>query len=100
MFKIHNVKTEVQAIADGFIPKRLRQRFFTGIEGLGLTGFSSLNANGRLLTANRHTGESRIRRTVEDKRFPQLLLRTILKRYLPLATYYGKGELRFSLDHS
>src|ERR1700761_647590 len=100
MFKIHNVASEVQELADEFIPRRLHQRFFTGIEGLGLTGFSSLNANGRLLAQNRHTGESKVRRAVGDKRFPRLILKSILKRYLSLAAMYSKGELRFSLDHS
>lgn len=100
MFTIQKVRSHVQSLAEEFIPGRLHHRFRTGIEGLGLTGFSSLNANGRLLSKNRHTGESKIRRAVGDKRFPRLILRTILKRYLPLASYYGKGELRFSLDHS
>jgi hypothetical protein len=59
MFKIHNVANEVQGLTERYIPKKLHQRFFTGIEGLGLTGFRSLNANGRLLAQNRHTGESK-----------------------------------------
>lgn len=100
MFKIQNVAMEVQALAGEFIPKKLYHRFMTGIEGLGLTGFSSLNSNGRLLANNRHTGESRVRRAVSDKRLPRLILSAVIKRYLPIAGAYGKGELRFSLDHS
>jgi hypothetical protein len=54
-----------------------------------------LNANGRSLSTNRWTGETRIRRTVTDGRFQSLLLKVILKEFLP-----SRGVLRLSLDHS
>jgi len=65
-----------------------------------LSGFSSLNGNGRLLATNRHTGESRIRRAVGDVRFPKLILKAIVKRYLREVSVATGGSLRFSLDPS
>jgi hypothetical protein len=47
------------------------------------------------LCENRWTGESRARRTVTEERFPSLLLKIILKEFLPRT-----GQLRLSLDHS
>jgi hypothetical protein len=85
----------VQRLADEYIPKKLHPRFFTGVESLATTRLSSLNANGRSLTGNRWTGETRIRRTVTDERFPKLLLTIILKEFIP-----NRGTLRLSLDHS
>lgn len=95
MSTIQKVTAKVQQLAEGYIPKQLRQRFFDGTEALSLQEFASLNSNGRSLTSNRWTGESRMRRTVSDRRFPLLLLRIILKQYVPRA-----GWLRISLDHS
>lgn len=95
MSTIQNISCRVQSLAATYIPKKLHPRFFNGIESLAVQGLSSLNANGRSLTANRWTGESRMRRTVTDTRFPSLLLKTILKEFLP-----GRGRLRLSLDHS
>jgi hypothetical protein len=100
MFTIQKVRSHVQSIGEEYIPPKIQQRFMTGTEALGLTGFSSLNGNGRLLSANRHTGESRVRRAVTDQRFPRLILRAIVKRYLPEAAKATGGRLRFSLDHS
>jgi len=85
----------VQRLATAYIPKKLHPRFFAGVEALSTQGLASLNANGRSLAKNRWTGEARIRRAVTDTRFPSLLLRPILKDFLP-----GKGQLRLSLDHS
>lgn len=95
MSTIQNVSRRVQSLAATYIPKKLRPRFFVGAEALATKGLSSLNANGRSLSANRWTGESRIRRTVTDTRFPNLLLRGIVKEFLP-----KRGKLRLSLDHS
>lgn len=100
MLTIQKVRSHVQSIGDEFIPAKIRSRFANGVEALGLTGFSSLNANGRLLCNNRHTGESRVRRAVNDRRFPRLILRALVKRYLPEASRATGGRLRFSLDHS
>lgn len=95
MTTIQNVSRRVQRLAEQYIPKKLHPRFFTGVEALATRGLSSLNANGRSLCQNRWTGEVRIRRTVTEERFPALLLRTILKEFLP-----RRGQLRLSLDHS
>lgn len=95
MTTIQKVSKHVQALACTYIPKKLQQRFVTGVAALGTTALSSLNANGRSLSANRWTGESRVRRVVTDTRFPAMLLRTILKEFLP-----KHGTLRLSLDHS
>lgn len=100
MFSIQKVRRHVQSLAEGYIPTRLQSRFFVEVEGLGLTGFSSLNANGRLLATNRHTSESRIRRAISDQRFTRLILKIIIRQYLPQVSCLTKGSLRFSLDHS
>lgn len=95
MNTIQKVAKNVQALACTYIPKKLRPRFTTGVAALGVTGLTSLNANGRGLSENRWTGESRVRRTVTDGRFPELLLKAIVKEFLPKT-----GQLRLSLDHS
>jgi hypothetical protein len=95
MTTIQKLRKHVQALACTYIPKKLQPRFITGVAALGTTALSSLNANGRGLSENRWTGESRIRRAVTDSRFPGLLMTTILKEFLP-----RDGQLRLSLDHS
>lgn len=95
MSTIQKVRKHVQALAGTYIPKKLQPRFLTGVEALATKALDSLNANGRSLHDNRWTGETRIRRTVTEQRFPQLLLRVILKEFLP-----KRGALRLSLDHS
>lgn len=95
MTTIQKVTKHVQVLACTYIPKKLHPRFFTGVEALATKALGSLNANGRSLHGNRWTGETRIRRTVTEERFPNLLLRVILKEFLP-----KRGTLRLSLDHS
>lgn len=95
MNTIRNISRHVQALACTYIPKKLHPRFTTGVTALSTTALSSLNANGRGLSENRWTGESRVRRTVTDTRFPVLLLAAIVKEFLPRT-----GQLRLSLDHS
>lgn len=95
MTTIQNMTARVQTLAQHYIPAKLHPRFMTGVAALSTTGLASLNANGRSLCDNRWTGEVRIRRTVTDERFPPLLMRTILKEFLP-----RHGQLRLSLDHS
>lgn len=95
MNTVQNVSRRVQLLAVTYIPNKLCSRFFTGVEALSTKRLVSLNANGRSLSGNRWTGESRIRRTVTDTRFPHLILRGIVKEFVP-----KQGRLRFSLDHS
>lgn len=95
MNTIQKVSKHVQVLAGTYVPKQLQPRFFTGVEALSTKGLASLNANGRSVSTNRWTGETRIRRTVTESRFPDLLLKVILKEFLP-----RKGILRLSLDHS
>ncbi len=95
MTTIQKVTKHVQALAGTYIPKKLQPRFTTGVAALSTTALTSLNANGRGLHDNRWTGESRVRSTVTDVRFPALLLRAIVKEFLP-----KHGQLRLSLDHS
>lgn len=95
MSTLQNMSRRVQALAITYVPKKLHPRFFTGVEALSTKGLASLNANGRSLCENRWTGEVRIRRTVTEDRFPVLLMKTILKAFLPKS-----GRLRLSLDHS
>lgn len=95
MSTIQKLQRRVQALATQYIPKKLHPRFLTGVEALALRSLASLNANGRSLHANRWTGETRIRRTVTEDRFPKLLLTVVLKEFVP-----KRGTLRLSLDHS
>ena len=95
MTTIQNMSRRVQRLAGTYIPKKLHPRFLTGIEALSTKGLASLNANGRSLCENRWTGEVRIRRAVTEDRFPVLLMKAILKDFLP-----RHGQLRLSLDHS
>lgn len=95
MSTLQNMSRHVQALACTYIPKKLHPRFLTGVEALATRGLVSLNANGRSTSPNRWTGETRIRRTVTEERFPKLLLTVILKAFVP-----KHGTLRLSLDHS
>ena len=95
MSTLQNMARRVQRLADVYIPKKLQPRFVTGVEALATKGLTSLNANGRSTSTNRWTGETRIRRTVTEERFPSLLLRLVLKEFVP-----QQGTLRLSLDHS
>jgi hypothetical protein len=95
MSTIQNIQRRVQHLAKTYIPARLHPRFRTGVEALATRGLVSLNANGRSMSANRWTGETRMRRTVGETRFPLLLLSVILKEFVPKS-----GALRLSLDHS
>lgn len=95
MTTIQKLSKYVQVLADMYIPKKLHPRFVTGVTALGTSALSSLNANGRSLAENRWTGESRVRRMVTDVRFPALLLKTVVKEFLP-----HTRQLRLSLDHS
>lgn len=95
MSTIQNIQRRVQHLANKHIPNKLQARFLTGVEALSTKQLSSLNANGRGLSVNRWTGESKVRRVVTDIRFPKLLLTVIVKEFLP-----GSGRLQLSLDHS
>lgn len=95
MNTIQNISRRVQHLSNQYIPKKLHPRFYTGVETLSTKALDSINANGRSLSPNRWTGETRIRRTVSEERFPELLLKVILKEFLP-----KQGQLRLSLDHS
>ena len=95
MSTLQNMQCRVQRLANSYIPKKLHDRFLTGVESLSTKALVSLNANGRSVSVNRWTGETRIRRTVTEERFPNLLLRAILKDFIPV-----RGRLRLSLDHS
>jgi len=95
MNTIQKLQRRVQRLANIYIPRKLHHRFLTGVEALSTKSLASLNANGRGLSTNRWTGESKVRRTVTDDRFPNLILTIILKEFLP-----RKGCLRLSLDHS
>lgn len=95
MSRLQNIQARVQYLSEEYIPKKLKHRFMDGVEAISTRRLSSLNANGRSLTSNRWTGESKVRRMVTDERFPGLVLKIILREFLP-----GNGRLQLSLDHS
>lgn len=83
MLTIQNMQRRVQRLTDTYIPKKLHCRFLMEVEALSTKQLASLNANGRSLSNNRWSGETRIRRTVTEERSPSLLLHLVLKEFVP-----------------
>jgi Transposase DDE domain len=83
----------VQSLA-GQAPVRLQHRLRCGIQAFSLSEFSSVNAGGRALAANRYTGQSRAIRALGDGRVAELVAGLLLG-FLP------RSPLVYcSLDHS
>ena len=94
MFSLQKIRGIVQKEISDTVPVKLCHRISCGIQAFSLDEFNSINANGRQLSLNRKTGESRVYRVLRDKRTAPLLLKMITK-FLP------KGSLLYcSLDHS
>ena len=94
MFSLQKVRGVVQKEISDTVPVKLCHRMSCGIQAFSLNEFVSINANGRSLALNRKTGESRVYRTLHDKRTVPLLLKMILK-------FVPKNKLIYcSLDHS
>lgn len=93
MCTLPQIATLVKCLVEG-VPVRLRHRLASGIQAFSLQEFSSINAGGRSLTFNRHTGESRAIRTLNDYRITEFVASLILQFLPKSATLYC------SLDHS
>ncbi|MDR2063393.1 MAG: transposase [Candidatus Nomurabacteria bacterium] len=91
--KINNL---VKSIAKDSIPKAKHHRFLNLVEKCSLSVFSSLNSAGRSLTANRYTGESRIRRAIADNVLAHSLQDVLLLKVFAKLS----GYVFCSLDHS
>ncbi len=96
MSTIPKIQSTVKRFNKQYITKAKRRRFLIGVSQLSLLEFSSLNAAGRRISANRWTGESKMRRIVSDdaltNRIQQLLIAEV---------FAGRsGYLYCSLDHS
>lgn len=95
MRTIQKLSTKIYALAEEYVPTKLRQRFLDGVQGLGLSEFHSLNANGRNLAASPNAGQQRMYRLVRDGRLAEAIHQILLKHFLPKS-----GLLHLSLDHS
>jgi hypothetical protein len=96
MSTLSKVQSVVQSLADEHIPPKLQFRFSTGIQAFSLQELRSVNANGRLLANKRKTGESRVYRLLRDTRWPGIVLRIILKQFVPSGTAF----IHLALDHT
>ena len=95
MKTIQKLTTKIEALATGYVPTRLRERFTEGITSFGLTDFTSLNASGRMLRDNPEAGKQRVYRLGRDNRMVDITRKIILQEFLPKAS-----SLHLSLDHS
>lgn len=96
MLTLQKINRTVKSLSEKYIPKAKSRRFLSGVQTLSLQEFSSLNRAGRQLSANRLTGETRIRRTVKDqalsKQIRSLIIREVFSNW--------SGYTYCSLDHS
>lgn len=96
MLTLQKLNAAVQQLRQKHITYAKRHRFLGAVQALSLQEFSSLNKAGRQLHINRLSGESRIRRTVNDTR-----LSNQLQALLIAETLGGRsGYWYCSLDHS
>jgi hypothetical protein len=96
MLTLQKIHKTVQSLCLTYIPKAKHRRFLSGIQTLSLQEFSSLNRAGRQLAVNRLTGESRIRRAVNDRQLSSHLRSLIIREVFQNYT----GHAYCSLDHS
>ncbi|MEK7153876.1 MAG: transposase [Patescibacteria group bacterium] len=94
MLTLQKVNKLVKHSVTTNVPENLRHRISCGIQAFSLQAFTSMNANGRSLAANRKTGESRVYRVIHDERTPNLLMRLLLSLLPKVPLIYC------SLDHS
>jgi hypothetical protein len=96
MLTLQNIQRTVNTLTQKYISKAKKRRFLAGVQSFSFQCFSSLNGAGRQLSANRLTGESRIRRTVNDtalsSQIRALVIREVFQNY--------SGYAFCSLDHS
>jgi hypothetical protein len=96
MSTLSKLTSVVQSLASEHVPPKLQFRFATGIQAFSLQELRSVNANGRLLADKRKTGESRVYRLLRDNRWPGIVLRIILKQFVPRGTTF----IHLALDHT
>lgn len=96
MSTVQKIQRAVKRLQQHYIGKAKCHRFAVGVNQLSLHEFSSLNAAGRKLGANRWTGESRMRRVVMDSGLAHQL-----QQLLVAEAFTGRqGYWYCSLDHS
>ncbi len=96
MSTISKIQQLVQSLTSNFVPPKLQPRFQAGIQAFSLQELRSVNANGRSLASKRKTGEARVYRLLRDSRWPGLVLRIILKQFVPTGTSF----IHLALDHT
>ena len=96
MSTLHALRGAVHHLQTEHITKRKTGRFLAGVNQLSLHAFTSLNAAGRRLGANRWTGESKMRRIVTDTGLADQLQRALLFEVFTNRS----GYWYCSLDHS
>lgn len=96
MSTLHKLSGVVHRLQQKHITKAKTRRFRLGVMQFSFQEFVSLNTAGRLLGLNRFTGESRIRRLVEDRGLADQL------QQLLVTELFGNrsGYLYCSIDHS
>lgn len=96
MLTLQKIHRTVQSLCDTYVSKAKSRRFLSGVQTLSLQEFTSLNRAGRQLSPNRLTGETRIRRVVNDhelsSRIRSLIIHEVFQGYT--------GYTYCSLDHS
>jgi hypothetical protein len=93
---LQKIQKLVQSLSETFIPPKLQFRFNTGIQAFSLQELRSVNSNGRILASKRKTGESRVYRLLRDTRWPGIVLKIILKQFVPAGTSF----IHLALDHT
>lgn len=88
-----NRKVQSQFLAQ--IPKKLQNRFLVGVQAFSFRPLQSINANGRLTSKKRSTGEMRAYRTLRTEKFAN-----IFPRFAANIINEIQGEVRLSLDFS
>lgn len=96
MKTIQTINKTVNSIAIASVPKGKLRRFFLMVEYFSLRSFCSLNATGRMVSSNRHTGENRVRRAISDNALANLLGNALVNKVFSELS----GYVFCSLDHS
>ncbi len=101
MLTLQKLNAAVQQLRQKHITYAKRHRFLGAVQALSLQEFSSLNKAGRQLHINRLSGESRIRRTVNDTRLSNQLQALLIAETLGGRSGYWYCSLeRFEIEES
>ena len=102
MLTLQKINQTVNSLSEKYISRAKKRRFLAGVQTLSLQHFSSLNSAGRQLSANRLTGQTRMRRTVNDRALSAQIRSLIIREIFSSKSFAssGSGYTYCSLDHS